>query len=89
MNLNSILVGSEDPKRLREYYANLFGKPAYEADDFSSWQFGSGWMSVGSHDQVKGKNAHPGRVIWNFETPDVKAEFERLQAAGPVDPDGE
>ncbi len=82
MNLNSILIGSEDPKRLRAYYTNLFGKPAYEADDFSSWQFGSGWMSVGSHDQVKGKNAHPGRVIWNFETPDVKADFEKLRAAG-------
>jgi predicted enzyme related to lactoylglutathione lyase len=82
MNLNSVLIGSEDPKRLTEYYTNLFGKPAWESDDFNSWQIGSGWITVGPHDQVKGKNAHPGRVIWNIETPDVKSEFERLQAAG-------
>ena len=67
MNLNSILIGSEDPKRLTEYYTKLFGKPAYEAGDFSGWQIGSGRMTVGPHDQVKGKNTHPGRVIWNIE----------------------
>jgi predicted enzyme related to lactoylglutathione lyase len=82
MNLNSILIGSEDPQRLTEYYTRLFGKPTMEGGDFNSWQIGSGWMSVGPHDQVKGKNAHPGRLIWNIETPDVKAEFERLRSAG-------
>src|SRR5712691_7933084 len=82
MNLNSILIGSEDPKPVVEYYTKLFGKPAFESDDFNSWQIGTGWMTVGLHDQVKGKNVHPGRVIWNIETPDVKGEFEKLQAAG-------
>jgi predicted enzyme related to lactoylglutathione lyase len=82
MNLNSILIGSADPKRLTEYYTKLFGKPAYESDDFNSWQLGSGWLTVGPHDQVKGKNTQPGRLMWNIETPDVKGEFQRLQAAG-------
>ncbi len=82
MNLNSILIGSEDPKRLTEYYTSLFGQPAWEGDNFNSWQIGSGWVTVGPHDQVKGKNAQPGRVIWSIETADVKGEFDRLQAAG-------
>jgi predicted enzyme related to lactoylglutathione lyase len=82
MNLNSILIGSEDPKPLAEYYTKLFGKPAYEDDSFTTWQIGSGYVSVGPHDQVKGKNAHPGRILWNIETPDVKAEFDKLQGAG-------
>ena len=82
MNLNSILIGSDDPLRLTEYYTKLFGKPGWEGGDFNGWQIGSGWMTVGPHDEVKGKNTHPGRVIWNIETPDVQAEFERLQAAG-------
>ncbi len=82
MNLNSLLIGSEDPQRLREYYTRLFGDPAWEQGGFSGWQIGSGWITVGPHDQVKGKNAHPGRLIWNVETPDVKGEFERLRAAG-------
>ena len=94
MNLNSILIGPEDPKGLTEFYTKLFGKPAYEGDDFNGWQIGSGWMTVGPHDQVKGKNPHPGRVIWNIETPDVKADFERLRSAGasvvrePYEPGG-
>ncbi|MGH2573373.1 MAG: VOC family protein [Actinomycetota bacterium] len=82
MNLNSILIGSENPQRLHDYYTNIFGKPAFEGGDFSSWQIGSGWVTVGPHDQVKGKNSDPGRVIWNIETSDVKGEFERLKAAG-------
>lgn len=82
MNLNGILLGSEDPGRLTDYYAKLFGKPGWEGGDFHGWQIGSGWMTVGPHDQVKGSNAHPGRVIWNIETADVKGDFERLRAAG-------
>src|SRR5437879_3462556 len=27
MNLNGLLIGSENPKRLVEYYTTLFGKP--------------------------------------------------------------
>jgi len=41
-----------------------------------------GFVSAGPHDQVKGKNTHPGRVMWNIETADVKGDFERLKAAG-------
>ena len=84
MNLNSILIGSENPQGLADYYGKLFGKPAFEDQDngFHSWQIGSGWLSVGPHDQVKGKNDESGRVMWNLETSDVKGDFEKLKAAG-------
>jgi hypothetical protein len=36
---------------------------------------------VRPHDEVKGKNSVPGRIIWNIETPGVKGEFERLKGA--------
>ena len=81
MDFNSILIGSEDPKGLTEYYTKLFGAPIWEGD-FTGWQLGSGWITVGPHDQVKGRNAHPGRIIWNIETADVRGEFERLKSAG-------
>ncbi len=82
MNLNSILIGSEDPKRLTDYYTGLFGEPGFDEGGYTGWQIGMGFLTVGPHDQVKGQNMHPGRVIWNIETPDVKGEFERLKAAG-------
>jgi predicted enzyme related to lactoylglutathione lyase len=82
MNLNSILIGSEDPQRLIDYYTRLFGAPGWADGGYSGWQIGSGGITVGPHDQVKGKNAQPGRIIWNIESADVMADFERLKAAG-------
>jgi predicted enzyme related to lactoylglutathione lyase len=82
MNMNGILIGSENPERLATYYTGLFGEPGWQGGDFHGWQLGTGWMTVGPHDQVRGRNAHPGRLIWNLETPDVQGEFERLKAAG-------
>ena len=82
MNLNSILIGSEDPKRLGAYYTRLFGEPGWAEGGFSGWQIGTGFVSVGPHDQVKGSNAEPGRILWNIESDDVKADFDRFKAAG-------
>ena len=84
MNFNSILIGSEDPQRLIEYYSKLFGKPTMEDGGYSGWLIGSGFVSIGPHDQVHGKNAQPGRMLWNVETPDVKGEFDRMKAAGAI-----
>jgi hypothetical protein len=33
MNLNSILIGSENPQGLRDYYNTICGKPAFEEVD--------------------------------------------------------
>jgi predicted enzyme related to lactoylglutathione lyase len=84
MQLNGILMGSDDPKRLTDYYRKLFGEPQYEDGGYSTWMFGSGSISIGAHSEVSGSNAQPGRLIWNLETPDVKSEFERLKGAGAV-----
>jgi len=82
MNLNSLLIGSENPERLKEYYTKLFGKPDFDDGGYFGWQLGTGMISVGPHDQVKGKNTTPGRLIWNITSSDVKAEFAKLKAAG-------
>jgi predicted enzyme related to lactoylglutathione lyase len=82
MNLNSILIGSENPEQLTAYYSRLFGEPGWAEGGYNGWQLGNGYVVVGPHDQVKGKNPAPGRVIWNIETADVHGEFERLKGAG-------
>jgi predicted enzyme related to lactoylglutathione lyase len=82
MNFNSILIGSEDPARLAAYYTKLFGEPGFNEGGFIGWMIGNGAVTVGPHDQVKGTNAEPGRLIWNIESPDVKADFERFKTAG-------
>jgi predicted enzyme related to lactoylglutathione lyase len=84
VDFNSILIGSADPGRLTEYYSKLFGEPAFSEGGYTGWQLGSGWVTIGPHDQVSGKNAQPGRLIWNVETADVRGEFERMKAAGAI-----
>ncbi len=84
VDFNSILIGSEDPQRLADYYTKLLGAPAMSEGGYTGWALGSGWLTVGPHDQVKGKNMHPGRIIWNIESTDVQGDFDRLKAAGAI-----
>ena len=86
MNFNSVLIGSENPQPLAEYYTKLFGEPTWNDGGYVGWMIGSGAVTIGPHDQVKGKNAEPGRVIWNIETADVKSEFDRFVEAGATVP---
>ncbi len=95
MKLTGILIGSDDPKRLVEFYKRFLGEPSWDQEPYTGWMVGTGTLMIGPHDQVHGANKEPGRVIWNLEAEDVKAEFERIRAAGatvvrePYNPMGE
>jgi predicted enzyme related to lactoylglutathione lyase len=82
MNFNSVLIGSEDPARLTDYYSKLFGKPTWDDGGYSGWLIGSGAITIGPHSEVHGANAEPGRIIVNIESPDVNGDFATFQAAG-------
>jgi predicted enzyme related to lactoylglutathione lyase len=86
MNFNNILIGSEDPRRLGDYYSKLFGKPAADEGEggYLSWQLGGGTVTVGPHSEVHGQNAEPGRIIWNIESDDVQGDFARFRDAGAI-----
>jgi len=82
MNMAGVLIGSDDPKRLVEYYTKLLGAPAFDDGGYTTWALGGGWVTIGAHDEVKGKNDQPGRVIWNIETTDLRGDFDRFSKAG-------
>ena len=86
LNLNSIMLGSEDSKKLADFYSNVLGAPNPEwSDEATGWfgfQAGSGGLVIGPHSEVKGRNQQPGRIMINLETPDVKSEFERIKESG-------
>ncbi len=84
MDFNSILIGSEDPGRLVEYYTRVFGEPGFGDGGYTGWQLGSGFLTVGPHSEVSGKNTSPGRIIWNIESQDVQADFDKMKAAGAI-----
>jgi predicted enzyme related to lactoylglutathione lyase len=84
MDFNNLLIGSEDPEPLVEYYTKMLGEPVFSAGGYTTWHLGSGYVTVSPHTEVKGKNTSPGRIIWNIETPDVAGEFARMKAAGAI-----
>jgi predicted enzyme related to lactoylglutathione lyase len=84
MKFSGILIGSDNPDRLVEYYTKVLGAPVFSDGGYSGWQIGDGWVTIGAHSEVHGQNAAPGRVIWNIETSDIAADFERIKAAGGI-----
>jgi len=85
LNLNSVMIGTKQPTALAAFYEKALGKPADMVDEengFWGWQVGSSYFSVLDHSEMGGKTKDPGRVMLNFETSQVKEEFERIKALG-------
>ena len=87
LNLNSVMIGTKQLKVLADFYAKVLGKPAEMVDEkagFYGWQVGGSYFSLLDHSEMKGKTKDPGRVMLNFETSQVKDEFERIKKLGAV-----
>ena|SRR5579859_2152171 len=87
LNLNSIMIGTKQLKAMATFYENVLGKPADMSDDasgFFGWQVGSTFVGLLDHSEMSGKAKDPGRMMINFETAQVKEEFERVKAIGGV-----
>ena len=83
LKFNNVMIGSEQPETLGEFYAGVFDRPAdMKEGGWYGWQFGGVFLSVGQHSEVKGKASEPQRVILNIEAKEVRAEFDRIKATG-------
>ncbi len=85
LNLNSVMIGTKQPKVLGAFYEKVLGKApdmADSANGFFGWQVGNSYLGVLEHSEMGGNTKDPGRVMLNFETPQVQAEFERIKALG-------
>lgn len=83
LNLNSIMIGTSQPKVMAEFYEKVFGKKPDMVDgDWSGWTVGSCFLTIGSHSEVIGKAKEPQRIMLNIETTEVKNEFERIKELG-------
>ncbi len=85
LNLNSVMIGTKQPEVLAAFYEKALGKPADMVDPengFWGWQLGSGFLGILNHSEMGGKTKDPGRVMINFETTQVKEEFDRIKAVG-------
>lgn len=83
LNLKSFILFSENPKRLFDFYTQVFqAKPDWSEGELKSWTVGASFFTIGPHSEVKGQSKEPVRQMCIFETQDVKSEFERIKKLG-------
>lgn len=87
--LESILIGSQDAKRLADFYRKKAGlKLTMEAEIGEKGESVYGFESKGrsgiyivDHSKAKGRNKNPERVIFNLEVDNIEKEVKRLGRA--------
>lgn len=83
LKLNSVMLGTMQPKVLAEFYEKIFEKKADMVDgEWYGWNVGDVFFAFGHHSKMAGEAKDPGRVMFCFEMPDVKSEFERMKGVG-------
>lgn len=85
LNLTSVMIGTKQVKAMVAFYEGVIGKPPDMADSeqgFHGWQVGSAYFSILEHSEMLGKTKDAGQVMLNFETAQVKEEFERIKGLG-------
>ncbi|RNL84360.1 VOC family protein [Halostreptopolyspora alba] len=81
--LDSLLLASTDPERLRAWYAGaLDPEDDTEVGTYRVLRFGTFHVLIDSRDDIGDSSAEPGRVILNFDVSDARAIAERLDRMG-------
>ncbi len=79
LNFNQTMLNTENLKPLVDFYSKVFEKkPEFEMEGYAGFVVGAGFFGLGFHDKIHGKTPNPERVLFNFETKEVKEEFERI-----------
>ena len=86
--LGSILLGTADPDRLRDWYAAALA-PGDSGGGFTevtptmfAGTFGDTSLLIDGRSDVADKNPEPGRVVLNFHVDDARAVAEHLNSLG-------
>jgi predicted enzyme related to lactoylglutathione lyase len=86
--LGSILLGTADPDRLRDWYAAALA-PGDTGGAFTevtptmfAATFGDTSLLIDGRSDVADKNPEPGRVVLNFHVDDARAVAEHLDSLG-------
>lgn len=82
LKLSNVMVGTDNPQRLVDFYTKVLGVEGRTDGGYTGWSVGGCGFTVAEHSEVHGQNASPGRIILFFDTDDVKGEFERVKGVG-------
>ena len=87
LNLNNIILASENSKRLADFYRRVLGALKPDWSDESGGWFGcradDGSLAIGPHSEVKGKNQQPGRIGSTSRCPTCGANTSASDPSAP------
>jgi uncharacterized glyoxalase superfamily protein PhnB len=82
-SLDSILLASKNPERLRTWYADaLHPDENTEMDVYRVLKFGNLYLMIDQRSDVGDTNPEPTRMILNFDVKDARAVAARFDATG-------
>jgi len=83
LTLNTIMIGTMQISTMAAFYEKLFSRPADHIEGgWYGWKTGSNFFTIGEHSEMGGNSKDPGRIMLNFETKEVKEEFDRIKGFG-------
>ena len=81
--MHSVLIWSEDVKRLVPFYRDILGlKPQMESEGFVVFLLNGAGLAIGTHSEVQGRSRDPNRMMVNLRVDDCQGEYERLSKQG-------
>lgn len=81
--LNSMLLASAQPERLREWYVAAFRPDVdHKENSYRMLRFGTFWIMIDTRSDVGETNPEPGRLILNFDVTDARGTAQRLDDLG-------
>jgi predicted enzyme related to lactoylglutathione lyase len=82
MKLIGVMIGSQNPDKLGEFYTKVFGAPGWQQGDWYGYSVGGGSLVIGSHSEVKGQSETPARMIISIVSDDLQTECNRITELG-------
>jgi predicted enzyme related to lactoylglutathione lyase len=84
VKVNSLYIQltSNDPERLYTFYKDTVGLPLMEGMGRYTFNICGAALGIDGHSDTDGQAKEPNRLFLDFFVDDVKAERERLEAAG-------
>jgi predicted enzyme related to lactoylglutathione lyase len=84
VKINNLLINltSEDPERLKAFYANVVGLQKNPDMGEDAFHAGGATLAIDGHSETRGQAREPQRVLIDFMVDDIAAEQARLESQG-------
>lgn len=82
MKLIGTMIGTDDSRKLAEFYTKVFGKPVWDQDDWYGYAIDGGSLMIGPHSEIHGQSKEPARIMISISSSNVSELFSNFVECG-------